>query len=268
LLPTTHEVVPSRLSREFGEYYSPVPPFHGPGTVAEALRVDLCEGPGEPIDVWALVENRGWSTQRRRLSAIQGGLQACISPSIQHEFVVVVDEDPSPSERWESIIHRDPRVLRSALGRFRLAHELAHSFFYRPGRPPERSTPPTLAEETYCDDFAAALLVPPFLAADAFEAGAAAISDLAARFVAPAKVVLRSANMARSSAAIAGEIFGSTPDRLDCIIGFRQGLSDPPALWAQCPELYQAVRGVLPDRGGSISFLALDTPAGPDALAT
>jgi hypothetical protein len=45
--------------------------------------------------------------------------------------------------------------------RFVLAHELGHTFFYRPGRPPTRSRPADRLEERFCHRFATALLVPP-----------------------------------------------------------------------------------------------------------
>lgn len=45
--------------------------------------------------------------------------------------------------------------------RFVLAHELAHTFFYRPGRPPSRVSAPDRLEERFCDHFATFLLVPP-----------------------------------------------------------------------------------------------------------
>jgi hypothetical protein len=44
--------------------------------------------------------------------------------------------------------------------RFVLAHELAHTLFYRPGRPPTRASAPNDAEERFCDAFATFLLVP------------------------------------------------------------------------------------------------------------
>jgi len=45
--------------------------------------------------------------------------------------------------------------------RFILAHELGHTLFYRPGRPPTRSGPADSLEERFCHRFATSLLVPP-----------------------------------------------------------------------------------------------------------
>ncbi len=56
------------------------------------------------------------------------------------------------------------RAKRDAIGRrrlrFVLAHELGHTFFYRPGRPPRRTRPPDRLEERFCNRFATSLLVP------------------------------------------------------------------------------------------------------------
>lgn len=46
--------------------------------------------------------------------------------------------------------------------RFRLAHEIGHSFFYdRSHRPAQRALAPSRREEDFCQQFASALLVPP-----------------------------------------------------------------------------------------------------------
>ncbi len=44
--------------------------------------------------------------------------------------------------------------------RFVLAHELGHTFFYRPGRRPTRTRRANAAEESFCHRFATSLLVP------------------------------------------------------------------------------------------------------------
>jgi hypothetical protein len=48
--------------------------------------------------------------------------------------------------------------------RFVLAHELGHTFFYRPGRRPTRVHRPGVAEESFCHRFAVSLLVPAVVA--------------------------------------------------------------------------------------------------------
>lgn len=67
-------------------------------------------------------------------------------------FTALVD-----SELWDRAMSGD--AARKHL-RFVLAHELAHTFFYQPGRPPSRASVPDSAEERFCDWFATLLLVP------------------------------------------------------------------------------------------------------------
>ena len=109
------------------------------------------------VDVWRGVEQRGWQVEIRPLRAPEAGLQACLLPSAEYEFVIWVDDRPSPSEEEDpSAPDRGPN---SPLVRFRLAHELAHSLFYRSGRPPTRRTRPDALEEDFCDQVAALILV-------------------------------------------------------------------------------------------------------------
>jgi hypothetical protein len=51
--------------------------------------------------------------------------------------------------------------------RFVLAHELGHTLFYRPGRPPTRTRPADRSEERFCQRFAGELQVPRAAARDA-----------------------------------------------------------------------------------------------------
>lgn len=74
-------------------------------------------------------------------------------------FHAVVD-----SVVWRRAIEEDAGRWRL---RFVLAHELGHTFFYRPGRPPTRHRPADRFEERFCHRFATALLVPPAVAREA-----------------------------------------------------------------------------------------------------
>lgn len=65
--------------------------------------------------------------------------------------------------------------------RFVLAHELGHTFFYRPGRRPTRFRRPDAAEESFCHRFATSLLVPP-TAADRTPVTLTGLRALAARY--------------------------------------------------------------------------------------
>jgi IrrE N-terminal-like domain len=70
------------------------------------------------------------------------------------DFLITVNpEAPGPI--------RDETTRRRRL-RFRIAHEIGHSFFYdRSQRPARRVLPPSQQEEDFCQQFASALLVPP-----------------------------------------------------------------------------------------------------------
>lgn len=66
------------------------------------------------------------------------------------------------SELWERAKREDGARRRL---RFVIAHELGHTLFYDPGKPPTRTAPPNRDEEQFCNNFANALLVPPEIAA-------------------------------------------------------------------------------------------------------
>jgi len=89
---------------------------------------------------------------RRRLAVGERHHTAMLVPT-SDGFHAVVDD-----QVWK-------RAAESASGRQRLrfviAHELGHTFFYRPGSPPTRRQPPDRLEERFCHRFATSLLVPP-----------------------------------------------------------------------------------------------------------
>lgn len=86
---------------------------------------------------------------------------ALLVPRQDGSFLIVVDPDAAVnSDRQLS------RTVRRVRYRFRIAHEIGHSFFYdRASKPPRRIGPITPEEETFCDRFASALLIPPEAAA-------------------------------------------------------------------------------------------------------
>lgn len=79
---------------------------------------------------------------------------------------------PLPGDRFEISVAPSPplavapgcdlRALDRRRWRFRVAHEIAHSFFYvrRAGARPARTMAASPAEERWCDEFARALLLP------------------------------------------------------------------------------------------------------------
>ncbi len=66
------------------------------------------------------------------------------------------------TQRTSTSIDRSHTASEVQRFRFRVAHEIGHSFFYdRHTRPPNRLLPFSKREEEFCDEFASALLVPP-----------------------------------------------------------------------------------------------------------
>jgi hypothetical protein len=84
------------------------------------------------------------------LQAASGGTQALLVPLSPGGFAIMIDPDatPGPQQQADAVVLHDIRV----------AHELGHTFFYSPGSPPSRRRPPDIAEERFCDEFAAVLL--------------------------------------------------------------------------------------------------------------
>jgi hypothetical protein len=105
-------------------------------------------------DLWQAVRDRGWRVEIRELRADVGGIEGFTVPCEVHGFRICVDDRSSGAIEGEG--EQSPVTL------FRLAHEVAHTFFYRPGRPPTRPAPPSPEEEAFCDLFADALLGPGF----------------------------------------------------------------------------------------------------------
>lgn len=96
---------------------------------------------------------------RERLGAARGQTEALLIPLSDDRFAIAVD--PTPPGGWRGV----DRALRTELARhrlrFRVGHELGHTFFYARGRgEPRRAVADNAAQEAFCDEFARALLVP------------------------------------------------------------------------------------------------------------
>jgi hypothetical protein len=73
--------------------------------------------------------------------------------------------DPTPPGGWARIDAAVRPILRRHRLRFRVAHEIAHSFFYQRGSGvPRRAVPDSPEQEDFADVFARALLVPAYAA--------------------------------------------------------------------------------------------------------
>lgn len=114
------------------------------------------------------------------LDTTAGGHEALLVPRVEGGFEILVDPLPAASLSFDDG-RKQERLWRRRL-RFRIAHEIGHSFFYdRRCRPARRLLPHSDAEEVFCDQFASALLVAQNVA-ERSQPTPAAIIDLADRF--------------------------------------------------------------------------------------
>jgi len=101
----------------------------------------------------------GFRVKRIKFAKSQKDHQALLVPTADGSFEIIVD----PSIRREEGNKTDAIIPDIELHRlrFRIAHEIGHSFFYnRKVRPPKRLLDGSKEEELFCDHFASALLVP------------------------------------------------------------------------------------------------------------
>lgn len=122
-------------------------PVEAASVVADAAAYWASQGvePFEPATALAFL---GWEIRYRCLAAAECRHQAMLVPLLTGGFVVMVDR-----ALVDEGARRDPVALARAL-----THELAHSFFYAAGAPPERLVPLEPGEEAFCDAFASEML--------------------------------------------------------------------------------------------------------------
>lgn len=107
-----------------------------------------------------------FEVEHTTLRGASRGLQGLLIPEREGHFRLLVD--PEPPGGWNTV---DPKVrgdLERHRSRFLIAHELAHSFFYKQtayGLQPQ--VPASPDQEVFCDEFARSLLLPSSAAADA-----------------------------------------------------------------------------------------------------
>ena len=112
-----------------------------------------------PQDLTPLVRAGRFILKQRDLAAASGGPEALITPLPDGRMRICVDSEPKGS--WGDTDPELKRAIARQRTRFRVGHEVAHSFFYdrREGRS-RRRHPANQAEEVFCDRFASSLLVP------------------------------------------------------------------------------------------------------------
>lgn len=124
--------------------------------------------PNGPVkNLPALCRAGGFRVIEREMEAADGGPEAVLLPRPGNRFHVWVD--PTPPLGWDRIAPGIRQTVRRQRLRFRVAHEIAHSLFYRRGRGvvPERLLGDGEQQEKFADGFARALLVPTELAREA-----------------------------------------------------------------------------------------------------
>ena len=136
-----------------------VPPIGMGAALARELRATMRPDAGR-ISMRECCLAAGIEFRQASLRPDQGGCEALLVPLRSGQFRIVVDA--TPRNGWDET----PTAVRTTVARhrtrFRLAHELAHTLFYRKGEgPPARLlSSGSAAEELFADEFARALLAP------------------------------------------------------------------------------------------------------------
>lgn len=191
-----------------------VPPVSDARRLAEDVREAIQpDEPGRPIlRLEALCRTARVRVIERDLGSAGGGAEAVLVPQPTDRFHIWVD--PTPRGGWQVAPTIRATVRRHRL-RFRVAHEIAHTFFYRRhGGKPDRLVGDSPQQERYADEFARALLVPPALAAKV-EASPQGVLDLQRLCDVSLEVALRAFVGSRRefAAALAYWPAGSPPDQ-------------------------------------------------------
>jgi hypothetical protein len=114
----------------------------------------------DPIRDFRRIARAGrFHISQETLSAADGQEEALLVPLDGDRFAICVD--PTPPGGWSHVRPALRRDVRRHRYRFRVAHEIAHTFFYdRTAGRPRRRLDGSQDEELFCDEFARALLLP------------------------------------------------------------------------------------------------------------
>ena len=183
-------------------YYRFVPELHVADDAARAVRSALL-GNDETalLDAEGLCRLGDFVAEEADLGVDAGGDEAMMFPGSDGRFHIRIDARPYRG-CWNE---HDPG-LRTELARqrfrFRLAHEIAHSFFFRrEGSRLTRERDPSTAEERFCDEFARCLLVPT-CAAKRYPVTADSVVDLHAAYDVSIEVAARALARAHNEATV------------------------------------------------------------------
>jgi hypothetical protein len=127
--------------------------------LARAVRRISGQSPTGAIDFRPLYRLAGARAIEARLGSADGGQEAMLTPLPEDRFGIAVD--PTPPGGWRKIPSPLRRELRRHRFRFRIGHELGHTFFYARGHgQPRRHLFDSPTQEDFCDAFSRELLVP------------------------------------------------------------------------------------------------------------
>lgn len=138
-----------------------VPRRAGAERVAADVRRSFLRDPLAPFpDLKLLCRAGRFKVIERTLGGAEGHGEAMLLPQPGNRFHIWVDAEPRGG--WDGVPAAVRDDLRRHRFRFRVAHEMAHSFFYSrgPGEP-RRLVPDSDAQERFADTFARSLLLPP-----------------------------------------------------------------------------------------------------------
>jgi IrrE N-terminal-like domain len=141
---------------------SRVPAQRDAARIASAVRAAVLATGDEtnPLPSFRRISRAGgFEISQTTLSAASGQQEALLIPMDGNRFGICVD--PTPPGGWSRIRPAIRSELRTNRHRFRVAHEIAHTFFYdRTVARPRRLLAGSPEEELFCDEFARALLLP------------------------------------------------------------------------------------------------------------
>ncbi len=205
------------------------------------MRERLSAG-NQRVDVLRLAEVLGCRVSSTRINKT-GMVQADLCPDIGRDrFRLRVDPEP-PGGWGETVGAARERLARHRL-RFRVSHELGHTFFYerRKGKGPTRARRWTSNEEAWCDEFARSLLVPRTAAA-ALPATADSVFRLQGRFDVSLEVAARALADANRDASVALWFWPPDADRPRESLLYQWASRDAEELrrWRQSPVVTRAL---------------------------
>ena len=186
-------------------YFARVPKLDTSSDLALAVR-DMVFGIGHetiPCDFHKVCDAGGFKLRTTKFRSNRSAHDALLIPRRDGTFVILVDPN-----REELSIGQDTKRHRL---RFRIAHEIGHSFFFnRTICPPERVFAPSQEEEAFCDNFASALLVPK-TALDRYRCEPRSVFDIHETFELSVEAAARALTRSCIGTTIVGTIWKANP---------------------------------------------------------